>query len=96
MSRKIRYFVITLVLCGAAYVAVQDHKYSEIDNLSQKVIDTYQRMSCEDIASKRGEITQVNERVVKVMHESVDIRRKFINRIAAPVANKLFACGLIS
>lgn len=96
MSQEIRYFVIILVLCSAGYVGIQDHRYSEIDILAQKVIDTYQRISCEDIVTKRSEILQVNEQIVKIMHESVDIRRKFINRIAAPVANKLFACGLIS
>jgi len=37
----------------------------------------------------------MEERVVRELHEDPQMREEFINRVAAPVANKLFECGLI-
>lgn len=85
-----------LVLCGAGYAAMQDQKYSEVGNLAQQVITKYERMSCRDLALDRGDLARVDERALKVLRSVPSARRKFINRVATPVASKLFECGLIS
>ena len=38
---------------------------------------------------------EMEERVVRLLHEDPRMRQEFINRVAAPIANKLFECGLI-
>ena len=37
----------------------------------------------------------MEQRVVRLLHEDPAMRQEFINRVAAPIANKLFTCGLI-
>ena len=37
----------------------------------------------------------MEERVVRLLHEDPAMRRELIGRIAAPIADKLFECGMI-
>ena len=32
---------------------------------------------------------------MRLLHEDPQMRQEFINRVAGPIANKLFECGLI-
>ena len=35
------------------------------------------------------------QRVVEMLHNDPQMRAEFLNRVAAPIANKLFECGMI-
>jgi len=85
-----------IAMLSAVYDGGHDYKQFEIDRLAQRVIDKYERMSCLELSFARGEIDEVNERVISVLRTDANMRKKFINRVAAPVANKLFECRLIS
>jgi hypothetical protein len=37
----------------------------------------------------------MKQRVVQAMHNDPGLRAHFLNRVAAPIANKLFECGMI-
>jgi len=37
----------------------------------------------------------MEEWAVRLMHEDARMREAFLNRVAAPIANKLFECGMI-
>ena len=37
----------------------------------------------------------MEERVVRLLHEDAGMRQEFLNRVAAPIANKLFECNMI-
>ena len=83
---------------AATGVLAQDHPL--VDRLAEKVVQKYERSSCEQLAAQRGhrptgEQAEMEERAVRLMHEDPQIRREFIGRVAAPIANKLFECGLI-
>ncbi len=76
----------------------QDHPL--VDKLAEKVVQKYQGSSCQQLAAERGQRpsgqrAQAEERAVRLMHEDPQIRREFLDRVAAPIANKLFECGLI-
>ncbi|MGH8065497.1 MAG: hypothetical protein ACRERE_09690 [Candidatus Entotheonellia bacterium] len=40
-------------------------------------------------------LTQIEQRVLEVLRNDPQMRTEFINRVAAPIANKLFECGMI-
>jgi len=84
------------LLAGSA--VAQDHPV--VDRLAEKVVQKYQSSSCQQLAQERGQRptgqrAEMEERAVRLMHEDPQIRREFIDRVAAPIANKLFECGLI-
>ena len=52
--------------------------------------------SCEDLAASLGEKEWAELRGVEALHNDTNARQRFVNRVAAPIVNKLFECGLIS
>lgn len=37
----------------------------------------------------------VEEKVIEAMHKDPQMRTEFLNRVAGPIANKTFECGMI-
>ena len=71
-----------------------------MDRVAEKVVQKYRNSSCEQLAAERGHHAsgrreEMEERVVRLLHEDPAMRREFIGRIAAPIANKMFECGMI-
>jgi hypothetical protein len=70
--------------------------YPILDKVAQHVIEKYQTSSCAQLASKRGQPpSPAEQRVVQLMRNDPAMMAAFIDRVAAPIANKLFECQLI-
>lgn len=87
-----------LILGGSAWG--QEGKYPIMEKIAQKVIQKYQSSSCQDLAKQKanppaGKQAQVEARAVDILRKDPEMRQAFINRVAAPIANKLFECGMI-
>lgn len=94
--------VIAFVFCLGSSVHAQRPRYPLLDRVAQKLIEKYERASCQELAQRRakpkpeeGEHAAMKRRLVKMMRNDPQMRTEFINRVAAPIANKMFACGLI-
>ena len=82
------------VLSSATLASAQ--QYPLLDRASNKVIQKYQNSSCEQLWQERGQPkSQREQEVVNFLRSDPQMRRMFIERIAAPVANKMFECGMI-
>jgi hypothetical protein len=71
-----------------------------VDKLADRVVQKYQQSSCEQLwiekEQKQGQPKPPEEqRMLQLMREDPQMRAEFINRVAAPVANKMFECGMI-
>jgi hypothetical protein len=98
------FIVVTLAAAGVGVGLFAGgalaHDRPVVDRLAAKVVQKYQTSSCAQLAAERehkptGQREQMEERAVRLMHEDPQIREAFLNRVAAPIANKLFECGLI-
>lgn len=86
--------VATAVLCGS--VAKAQEQFPLLDRIADRVVQKYQNSSCPQIAAMRDQPKSQQERnAIQMLRDDPDMRRAFINRVAAPIANKLFECGLI-
>ncbi len=71
-------------------------QFPMVDKVADKVVQKYQQSSCEQLWQKQhAPPTPEEQKVIQLLKTDPPMRQEFINRIAAPVANKLFACGLI-
>jgi len=62
------------------------------DNLIQK----YQQATCEQLWQEKGKPKSGREeRAVQLLRNDPQMRKAFINKVAAPIANKMFECGMI-
>jgi hypothetical protein len=71
-----------------------------MERVAQKVIEKYQTSSCQALAQQKnqpptGRKAQMEQRAIQILRNDPQMRMEFLNRVAAPVANKLFECGMI-
>jgi ABC-type Fe2+-enterobactin transport system substrate-binding protein len=88
-----------LLLCGVQGTA-HAQQYPLLDRLAGKVVAKYQNSSCQQLAQERGQHptgrkAAAEQRVIQMLHGDPQMRTEFIDRVAAPIANKLFECGFI-
>ena len=84
--------VSTLLL--AAVAGAQD--YPIMNRVADKVIQKYQNSTCEQLWQKKGKPKSAREqKAVQFLKEDPQMRVAFIDKVAAPIANKMFQCGMI-
>ena len=84
------------LLCAA--VNAQDHPI--LDEIAGKVIQKYQTATCEQLWQERAEKGKapkpaMEQRLVEMLKSDPQMRAAFLNKVAAPIANKMFECGMI-
>jgi hypothetical protein len=102
---KKRFAVAVLVpalwLISSAPQAQQPaQQYPLADMLAQKIIDKYTNSTCVQLATQKsekptGEKAAMEQRVIAALKADPQMRAYFINKIASPIANKMFECGMI-
>jgi len=64
--------------------------------IADKVIQKYQSSTCEQLWQQKGQPKPpMEQEAIQRLRNEPAMRLAFINRVAAPVANKMFECGLI-
>jgi hypothetical protein len=74
--------------------------YPLMEQVAQRVIQHYQTASCQALEQERSQPppvqkAQMEQRAMQVLRNDPQMRTEFLNRVAAPIANKLFECGMI-
>jgi hypothetical protein len=91
MIKQVSIFGIAL----AAGVAIAQ-QFPILDNVANKVVQKYQSSSCEQLWAQKAQPKSAEEqRVIGLLKQDPAMRTEFINRVAAPMANKMFDCGMI-
>ena len=83
-----------------ANAAPDPQQYPVMDAIANKLIQKYQNSTCEQLwqekAQGQGKPKSAQEQeAIKILRNDPQMRAAFINKIAAPVANKMFECGMI-
>jgi hypothetical protein len=77
-----------------------------LDLAANLVIQKYQNTSCEELSQMKpqsGKSSQaggkaqevLQEKAIELLRQNPEIREEFINRVAPPIANKMFDCKVI-
>ena len=67
-----------------------------LDVAADKVIKKYQTATCDELKAQKNEPpTDKEKEAIQFLRNDSQARIAFINRIAAPVLNKMFDCGMI-
>ena len=88
-------FALALTLL---YVSVAQAQYPIMDMIANKVIQKYQTSTCEQLweqKAKKAPPTQQEQQAIQMLKGDPQMRAAFINKIAPPIANKMFDCGMI-
>jgi hypothetical protein len=93
MSKSISVVVFVSALIAAGAVAAQGIL---VDAAADKVIKKYQAASCDQLKAQKLEPPSEKEKIaLDVLRDDPKARVAFVDKIAAPVLNKMFECSMI-
>ena len=83
---------VSAVLCNPYGVAAQGML---LDYAADRVIQKYATSSCDQLKAMKGKAKSEKEKIaLDFLRNDSQARIAFIDKIAAPVANKMFECGM--
>ncbi len=90
---------ISITTMAIALGAVAAYAYAQmpvVDAVAGKVVQKYQSSTCEQLWQNRGKTPGPEEaRILNFLKQDQAARQEFFNKIAGPVMNKMFECGMI-
>jgi hypothetical protein len=97
MITRVFLFAMVSVLL---FVGVAGAQHPLLDMIADKVVQKYQQSTCEQLwaerAKKKGQPKPAMEQeAIQKLRSDPQLSAEFINRVAGPVANKMFQCGMI-
>jgi hypothetical protein len=86
-----------IALAGALLCAgAANAQYPVLDMIAQRVIEKYQNSTCEQLWEQRGQPKSPREQeAIQMLRNDPQMATAFLNQVAAPIANKMFQCGMI-
>jgi hypothetical protein len=64
--------------------------------VADKVIQKYQSSTCEQLwAQKQQPKSEQEQRLMSLLKSDPQLRSAFMNKVAGPIANRMFDCGMI-
>jgi hypothetical protein len=100
--RYLAFLPITLLVLMAEPTSstAQQSEYPMMEKVAQKVIEKYQKSSCEELKAAKEQPPDpqqaaMKQKVIGLLKGDPKMREQFLNKVAAPIANKMFECGMI-
>jgi hypothetical protein len=94
MTKHYGLFAFLLVLLYVGIAGAQE--YPIMNMMADKVIQKYQQSSCQDLWQKKGKPKSAQEqKAIQLLRGDPQMRQAFIDKVAPPIANKMFECGMI-
>jgi hypothetical protein len=80
----------------AALAGVAAAQFPIMDAVANKVIQKYESSTCEQLwAAKQQPKSAEEQRVIGLLKSDPQMRSAFLNKVAGPISNKMFECGMI-
>jgi hypothetical protein len=91
-------FVCLLLTCAVRMEGQAQDQHPILDQVANKVIAKYQNSTCQQLWAQKEQKappTAAEQKAIQFLKSDPQMRTIFINKVAAPIANKMFACGMI-
>ena len=100
MFKKIAFASLVTSAIALLCAAVSAQDYPVLDRIAEKVVQKYQQATCEQLWQERAQKDkapkpQMEQEALQMLKSDPQMRSTFINKVAAPIANKMFECGMI-
>jgi hypothetical protein len=103
MAKPIHFLCIAVPLVltfASAHTSemLAQNQHPILDKVAAKVIQKYETTPCAQLKEQKAAKTQPSaeeQKAIAFLKSDPQLRTIFINKIAAPIANKMFDCGMI-
>ena len=87
---------ILVAMAAVAFAGAAAADMPLMNAAADKVIQKYQTSSCEQLwAQKQQPKTEQEQHLIGLLRSDPQLRTAFLNKIAGPISNKMFECGMI-
>jgi len=91
---------IVAIATAVAVAGVASAQYPVMEAVANKVIQKYQSSSCEQLWQEKAQgqgkpKPEMEQRAIQALKNDPQMRQAFFDKIAAPIVNKMFECGMI-
>ena len=89
-----------LFIAAAVSAMPPAQQYPVMEEIAKRVIQKYQASSCAQLWAEKGqaptaEQIQKQDKAIQMLRQDPAMRKAFLDKVAAPIANKMFECGMI-
>jgi hypothetical protein len=100
MIKKLAFVSLFASAIALLCAAVNAQDFPILDRIADKVIQKYQQSTCEQLWEERAQQgkapkPQMEQEALQMLKSDPQMRSAFINKVAAPIANKMVECGMI-
>jgi len=100
MFKKIVFASLVTSAIALLCAAINAQDFPILDRIAEKVIQKYQTSTCEQLWQERAEKGKapkppMEQEALQMLKSDPQMRSAFISKVAAPIANKMFECGMI-
>ena len=100
MFKKIAFASLVTSAIALFCTGISAQEFPIMDKIAEKVIQKYQQSTCEQLWQERAQKgkapkPQMEQQALDMLKSDPQMRSAFINKVAAPIANKMFECGMI-
>ena len=91
---------VTLADAAIATAGLAYAQFPIMDLVANKVIQKYQGSTCEQLWQERAQgqgkpKPEMEQRAINLLREDPQMRQAFFDKVAGPIVNKMFECGMI-
>jgi hypothetical protein len=100
MFKKIAFASLVTSAIALFCTAISAQDFPVLDQIASKVVQKYQQATCEQLWQERAQKgkkpeSPMEQKALEMLKSDSQMRSAFINKVAAPIANKMFECGMI-
>jgi transposase-like protein len=97
MTKRLSVFA---ALAAALVTGTAQAQYPIMDRVASKVIQKYQTASCQQLWQEKAQgqgqpKPEMEQRAIQMLQQDPQMRQAFFDKVAAPIVNKMFECGMI-
>jgi len=86
---------VVVVIVAVVAIGGWASRSRTVDFAADEVISKFQVANCEQLKAQKDEPpTIIKKLAISVLHDDEKVRVAFIDKIAAPVLNKMIECGM--
>ena len=96
--RKIACLSLSSLLIALTGGTWAQDQHPILDQVANKVIQKYETSTCQQLWAERANKqppSPQEQKAIQFLKTDPQMRTLFLNRVAGPIANKMFACGMI-
>jgi len=91
-----QYYRLLALVPALLFTGFARAQYPIVDMVADNVVKKYQFATCQQLWEERGKPkTPQQQEQIQMLRNDPQIRTYFINKVAGPIVNKMFECGMI-